>query len=106
MSSAKRKGSAFERKIVKLLGHWGWKARRQPLSGALVSFPHDVACETPQGRPLICELKKWKHGWRTGDNAKGKADLLIIERDYGEPMAYLPLALLADLVAEAEGCSE
>lgn len=100
--SAKAKGARLEKKIVDLFRRHGFKSRKQPGSGIYQSFPHDVYVETPRGRPLILEAKKWKNGWRTGDKARGQADVLVIERDYGEPMAYLPLVLLVDLIAEAE----
>lgn len=103
MSSAKRKGSAFERKLVKILSAIpGWSARRQPLSGALQAFPHDISAVDPLNREWIVEAKKWKNGWRTGDNALGKADMLIIERDYGDACIYMPLTRFAELVGVIE----
>ncbi len=38
-SSAKRKGTRVENKIVKLFQSMNINARRQPLSGALAAFP-------------------------------------------------------------------
>lgn len=97
-SGRKRKGSKLERDIVKLFEAHGLKARRQPLSGALQDFPHDVQVEVPGYGRLIIEAKSWKHGWRTGDAAMGKAELLVMKRDYGEPMVYLSLATFAAII--------
>ena len=41
-SKAKRKGTRVENEIVKLFQAEGFNARRQPLSGAIQAFPHDV----------------------------------------------------------------
>ena len=41
-SKSKIKGTRVERKIVKLFQDLCIQARRQPLSGALQDFPHDV----------------------------------------------------------------
>ena len=41
-SKAKIKGTRVENDIVKLYQKEGYKARRQPMSGAISAFPHDV----------------------------------------------------------------
>ena len=41
-SKAKVKGTRVENEIVKLFQAEGFNARRQPLSGAIQAFPHDV----------------------------------------------------------------
>ena len=38
----KRKGNRVEYKIVKLFEKEGYRARRQPMSGAILGLPHDV----------------------------------------------------------------
>ena len=38
----KKKGNRVEYKIVKLFEKEGYKARRQPMSGAILGLPHDV----------------------------------------------------------------
>ena len=98
--SAKTKGMKFERKLAKLFSAIpGWTGRRQPGSGIYDHFPHDLQVTDPIGRRWIVEAKKWKHGWRTGDKAKGQAAMLVIERDFGEPCIYMSLADFAELVA-------
>jgi hypothetical protein len=68
----------------------------------LQEFPHDVQVTLPSGRRLIIEAKAWKDGWRTGDRAMGQADMLVMKRNFGEPMVYLSLATFADLLREAD----
>jgi hypothetical protein len=100
MKSPKSKGMKFERKLAKLFSAIpGWSGRRQPGSGIYDHFPHDLQITDPLDRPWIVEAKKWKHGWRTGDKAKGQAAMLVIERDFGEPCIYMSLADFAVLVA-------
>ncbi len=98
----KQKGTKLERDIVKLLQSHGLDARRQPLSGALQEFPHDVQVTMPSGRRLIIEAKAWKDGWRTGDKAMGQADMLVMKRNFGDPMVYLSLAVFVELLCEAD----
>ena len=38
----KRKGNRVEYKIVKRFEKEGYRARRQPMSGAILGLPHDV----------------------------------------------------------------
>ena len=97
----KRKGSRVEREIVKLLEGAQLRARRQPLSGALQDFPHDVSADTRLGT-LIFEVKARREGsgFQTLDRWKGKADVLVLKRNNAEPMAYLSLKLLADALAD------
>ena len=100
MKSPKQKGSRFEKKIAKLFGKIpGWMAFPHQGSGRHPDFPHDSTAIDPLGRRWILEMKKWKHGWRTGDKAKGTANMLVIERDFGEPCIYMSLADFAELVA-------
>lgn len=98
--SAKAKGTKLEKAVMDLLNSIpGWKARKQPGSGIYDGFPHDVWAERSDGEKLIIEAKSWKNGWRTGDNAMGQADMLVIKRDFGEPMVYLSLKRFAQLTA-------
>ncbi len=41
-SASKRKGYRVENELVKYLNRKGIDAKRQPLSGALADFPHDI----------------------------------------------------------------
>jgi len=55
-SKEKRKGTYHENWWVELFKLWGWEARKQPLSGILKDFPHDIEVRTKNVR-LICESK-------------------------------------------------
>lgn len=101
--SAKAKGTKLEKFCMDLLNRIpGWTARKQPGSGIFQGFPHDVYAKRIDGEEVVIECKSWKNGWRTGDNAMGLADMLVIKRDFGEPMVYLSLARFAELTALEE----
>ena len=99
--SAKAKGTKLEKWVVTQLERIGIRARRQPGSGIYDSFPHDAHFLLPDG-DVIVEAKSWKNGWRTGDRALGKAQLLVIKRDYAEPCVYMPWDTFERLVKLAD----
>ena len=92
-SKSKIKGTRVERKIVKLFQDLGIQARRQPLSGALQDFPHDVQVKLLDG--LNCEVKARKDGkgFATIKKWKGNADLLILVEDHATPGVYIDWSL-------------
>ena len=96
-SSAKRKGTRVEYKIVKMFQAMDINARRQPLSGAIRDFPHDVAVDLIGG--LVCEVKARKNGggFATIKKWKGSADLLILVEDYDQPGVYMDWALWKEI---------
>lgn len=106
--SKKQKGTKLEVFVDKAFKSFGWNSRRQPGSGIYRDFRGDVAVESPGGSKYIIECKAWKHGWRTGDTAmeKSSAQILVIKRNFGEPMAYLSLELLAQLLMEERDYGE
>ena len=97
MSSQKRKGTRVENKIVKMFQAMDINARRQPLSGAIRDFPHDVAVDLIGG--LVCEVKARKNGggFATIKKWKGSADLLILVEDYDQPGVYMDWALWKEI---------
>ena len=95
--SAKQKGLRLENEVVKLLQQAGLKARRQPGSGVYQDFPHDVELRVGEKR-FIVECKARKNSFQTLDGWLGKADLLVVKVDRGEPRVYLPLRVLIELV--------
>lgn len=101
--SKKAKGTKLEKYVAKEFERFGWKSQRQPGSGVYQDFPHDVRVESPAGSEYIIECKAWKHGWRTGEKAMGQAEILVIKKDYGEPMVYMPLAVLGEIIQEGDG---
>ena len=101
--SAKAKGTKLEKWVADQFSRiTGWSARRQPGSGVYQGFPHDVEAIAPDGKRYIIEAKSWKNGWRTGDKAMGKAEILVIKRDHGEPCVYIPFAVFAELLEARE----
>ena len=90
MSSQKRKGTRVENEIVKLFIKEGFNAVRQPLSGAIQQFPHDVNVrDLYDGTTIEVKARKSGGGFTTLDKWKGNADLLILKKDFEKPMVYL-----------------
>ena len=90
MSSQKRKGTGVENEIVKLFIKEGFNAVRQPLSGAIQQFPHDVNVrDLYNGTSIEVKARKNGSGFATLDKWKGNADLLILKKDFEKPMVYL-----------------
>ena len=96
-SSSKRKGYRVENELVKYLVKKGIDAKRQPLSGALSDFPHDIQINNPR---LIVEVKARKSGsgFKTILNWMGKADVLVMKQDYDEPIVAMTMGVFIDLV--------
>ena len=76
--SPRAKGRRVEHLVVKMLQDMGLFARRQPLSGAIRDFPHDVYAKLPDG-DLICEVKARAKPPQVILNWLGKADVLFIK---------------------------
>lgn len=101
MSSQKRKGTRVENEIVKLFIKEGFKARRQPLSGAIQDFPHDVrVTDLFGGTTVEVKARKSGGGFTQLDRWKGSADLLILKRDFKEPMVYMSWNLYKEYLNE------
>ena len=101
MSSQKRKGTRVENEIVKLFIKEGFKARRQPLSGAIQDFPHDVrVADLFGGTTIEVKARKSGEGFTQLDKWKGSADLLILKRDFKEPMVYMSWNLYKEYLNE------
>ena len=84
--SQKAKGSRVEREIVKLFEGAGFKARRQPLSGALPQFPHDIYIhDLFTGSTAEVKARKDGKGFTQLERWKGSADLLILKRNNATP---------------------
>ena len=61
-SKAKIKGTRVENEIVKLYKKEGYKARRQPMSGAISAFPHDVYIDDlHEGTNAEVMLSQWEY---------------------------------------------
>ena len=96
-ASAKAKGRRLEQQVVDELTAIGFECRRQPGSGIYQGFDHDVVLE--RGRPFIIECKSRKEGWKTLERWRGKADVLVLKVDRGQPFVYMPLSVLGELMA-------
>ena len=96
-SSSKRKGYRVENELVKYLIKKGIDAKRQPLSGALSDFPHDIQINNPR---LVVEVKARKSGsgFKTILNWMGKADVLVMKQDYDDPIVAMPMGVFVDLI--------
>ena len=78
--ASKQKGYRTENNLVHYLNDRGLSAKRQPLSGALKDFPHDIAVVNPN---CILEVKARKtgSGFKTLHKWIGRADALILKED-------------------------
>ncbi len=87
MVNVKKKGNRVEYKIVKLFEKEGYKARRQPMSGAILGLPHDVVVKIDGIGELNIEVKARKggSGFKTINNWLGSAHLLALVEDFEEP---------------------
>ena len=100
-SKAKRKGTRVENEIVKLFQAEGFNARRQPLSGAIQDFPHDVqVSDLFNGTNIEVKARKNGEGFTQLDKWKGSADLLILKKDFSNPMVYLDWNLFKEFLYE------
>lgn len=104
LKSPKAKGSQGEREAVKALEAIGLKARKQPLSGALQSFPYDIAVSRDPGlgprmdnATFTCEVKRYKRE-SAMEKLRNGADLLMYRADRGEWCVWMPLTTLRDLL--------
>ena len=70
-SSHKRKGTRVENEIVNLFQAEGFNAKRQPLSGALIDFPHDVQVkDLYEGTNIEVKARKSGEGFTQLDKWK------------------------------------
>jgi hypothetical protein len=92
--SPKRKGSAFEREVVRLLQAHGLAAEKVPLSGAVKTarFDHDISCPV-RGRDR-------KRSFATIRNMLAGNWALIVRDDNSPPLVILTLASFAELAID------
>ena len=76
---------------------YGIAACKQPLSGALQDFPHDVQATIAGGR-VIVEVKARKGQQKTLERWRGQADMLLYKADRGEFMVWMPLEVFGQIV--------
>lgn len=95
--SAKSKGTKLEKWVARELQSVGLRAHRQPGSGIYSDWPHD-ACFELNSNTYVVECKARKEGHRTLDRWLGKADILVIKRDFYPPNVYMSWDVFKELV--------
>lgn len=97
-SSAKRKGSAFEREVVALLQSHGIAAEKVPLSGAVKGgkFEADIDCPV-RGVDRKLECKRWKGGFKTINKFMQGNYALVTRDDHCEALIVLRLKDFAEI---------
>ena len=96
-NKAKIKGSRVERLCVAAFEALGISARKQPLSGALPDYPHDVSVKI-NNKHYIIEVKARKGEQKTLERWRGEADILLYKADRLEFMCWMPLSVLGELI--------
>ena len=97
--SQKAKGSRVEREIVKLFTECGFQAGRQPLSGALQQFPHDVYVNNLLGGTTVeVKARKDGQGFTQLEKWKGTAELLILKRNNATPFVCVDWKYFKELL--------
>ena len=94
---SKQKGYRTEYNLVKYFNKKGLSAKRQPLSGALIDFPHDIQIKNPD---LIIEVKARKNGagFKTLKNWMGSANALVMHEDNADSLVAVKLSYFVDLL--------
>jgi len=97
--ASKQKGYRTENNLVHYLRDRGLNAKRQPLSGALKDFPHDIAVRNPD---CILEVKARKSGagFKTLHNWIGRADALILKEDREDCLVAVKIDYFIKLLLE------
>ena len=98
-SKAKIKGTRVEREIVKLFEDLGYSSRRQPMSGAIQDFPHDVYVnDLFDGTTIEVKARKNGQGFKQLEDWKGSADILVLKKDFNPPSVYLDWNLFKEFL--------
>ena len=99
--SQKRKGYRTEHNLVKMFEKEDIKARRQPLSGALVDFPHDLYVDILGGSVVEVKARANGEGFKTIQRWKGSSDILLLVEDRKTPTVVLNWRYFIDLVVSS-----
>lgn len=96
--SPKRKGSEFEREVVRILQDHGLAAERVPLSGAVksASFDRDITCPV-RGKDQRVECKRRARQFGSIDKWLGGNFALVVRDDRSRPLVVMTLAAFAEL---------
>jgi len=99
---SKRKGYRVEKKLVNMFLHEGIKARRQPLSGAIMDFPHDLKVDILGGSTVEAKARANGEGFKTIQRWKGSAEILLLVEDRCMPTVVLDWNYFISLVKEGK----
>jgi Holliday junction resolvase len=91
-SPERRKGSAAERQLVKLLRAAGRSASRVPLSGQVTGYKGDVVIVNDDGTRTVIEVKVRGDGFRQLYKWLAANDALAIKADRREWLIVVRLA--------------
>ena len=96
--SQKQKGYRVERKLVHMFEREGISARRHPMSGAIVGFPHDRVVDILGGSSVEAKARANGEGFKTIQRWKGSAEILILVEDRQLPTVVLDWKYFIHLV--------
>jgi len=99
-NKSKRKGYKAEHNLVKYFKHKGLSARRQPMSGALSDFPHDIQINNPSVN-IEVKSRKGGTGFKTLKRWKQGATALALHEDHeylGKNLICVDLDFFVDLL--------
>ena len=97
----RRKGSAFELEVVRLLQDHGLAAEKVPLSGAVKTsrFDHDISCPV-RGVDRKIECKRRKRSFQTITKMLGSNFALIVRDDNSPPLVIMSVPTFAELARQ------
>ena len=78
--------------------HEGIQARRQPMSGAIVGFPHDLVVDILGGSSVEAKARANGEGFKTIQRWKGNAEILLLVEDRQLPTVVLDWKYFIHLV--------
>jgi len=99
---SKRKGYRVEKKLVNMFLSEGIKSRRQPLSGAIQDFPHDLQVDILGGSTVEAKARANGEGFKTIQRWKGSAEILLLVEDRCMPTVVLDWKYFISLVKEGK----
>lgn len=100
MSANKKKGSAFELRVVQRATKAGLEARKQPGSGQFEGFPNDVVvanwlgeCKTYTDHPSMTKFMEWLADVKANSVKDGREGSFLVYNQIGSRRPIVMLAL-------------
>ena len=99
--ASKQKGYRTENNLVHYFRDRGLNAKRQPLSGALKDFPHDIAIRNPD---CILEVKARANGagFKTLHKWIGIADAIVLKEDREDCLVAVKIDYFIKLLKQSQ----